>query len=149
MAGARWRFPGGIQGLLDLHDEHPETLDRDLIALGLRWRDVGSEALTWGDMLAIVRASPPGTGMYRVLSPGGAGWTTTDYVLADVFDAIAALRVTVVRSQGGKARRPKPYPRPGVKPTHTDSKTFGYTPMPIDELNRVLGWTDRPEVQRG
>jgi len=83
------------------------------------------------------------------LSPEGAGWSSPEYITADLFDAVQALTYATVKAAGGRARKPKPYPRPGVKASKTDTKTFGMKPMPIADLIRELGWEDHPEVQNG
>lgn len=143
---------GGILGLLELHDEHPEAIDYDLIHLGLRWRHVGTRRLPWNDLLAIVQGAQPGSAIYRALSPDGAGWTHTDYLLADVSDGIARLEYVLRAVNSPKGKRPKPpkpMKRPGVKPARGEVKSFGYEPMSIEAMNRVLGWTNLPEVQRG
>lgn len=135
--------PGGIYALLDLHDAHPHALERELIALGVRWRDVGSEGFTWGDAWAVANAPAPGSALYVAMTPESRGWSADTYVMADLWDAIAQNTYVLVRANGGKGRKPKPYPRPGVKPTHAETKTFGYKPMTIPELRKVLGW-DKP-----
>lgn len=117
-----------------------------MIALGLRWRDVGSKRLSWRDLQSIVRAAQPGSAIHRVLSPEGAGWSHSDYMCADLIDTVAGLTWVTQRAHGSKAKRPKPYPRPGVTPVSRESRTFGTKPMSLDQMNAWLGWTDRPEV---
>src|SRR5690242_14164709 len=53
-------------GLLDLLDEHGEAVEYDLIDAGLRLRWLGTEALSWRDLLVRVRLSPRGSALYRV-----------------------------------------------------------------------------------
>lgn len=141
------REPGGIFGLLEFHDEHQEAVERDLIVLGLRWRDVGTKALTWRDLSAIVTAAQPGSAIYRALTAEGSGWTATEYILADVYDAIERVRFYTAGAAGIKRpRKPKPYPRPGVTAKDRDVRTFRTTPMPIDEMRAWLGW-DTPNAE--
>jgi hypothetical protein len=45
----------------------------------------------------------PGSALVRSIRDGEVPWTSTDYLLADVFDLIAAANF----------KDPKPYPRPG------------------------------------
>lgn len=74
-------------------------------------------------------------------SPERKAWTATDYILADIFDAIRWLTYAVIRGAGGKARKPKPYPRPGRDDTAREVTTFKATkPLPLDELRKWLGW---------
>lgn len=135
---------GGIQGLLVLHEEHGEAIDRDLMVAGLRWSQAGTDVLTWHDLLVFVRHSPPGSAIYRALSPGGAGWAPTDYLLADLFDAVQALTyITAHKGTGRTGRRPKPYPRPGVKNGDRTTQVFKTKPMTIPQMREWLGW-DKP-----
>lgn len=141
MAGGVWCGPGGINGLLTLHREHSEAVERDLIALGLRWRDVGSSRLSWRDLAAIIRAAQPGSAIFHVLSPESAGWSQTDYILADLYDAVNRGAYYSALAAGVKRpKRPKPYPRPGLTPKDRDVRTFRTEPMPIDQMRQWLGW---------
>lgn len=64
--------------------------------------------------------------------------------MADLIDAISRLAYYAEgQATGKKPRKPKPYPRPGVKPAHTDTQRFGYKPMPVADMRRILGW-DKP-----
>lgn len=141
MAEGVGRDAGGIHGLLAFHEEHSEAVERDLIALGLRWRDVGSRNFTWRDLQVIVTAAGPDSAVYAVASPDKRAWSTTHYILADIYDAIRWLTYAVIRMGGGKSRKPKPYPRPGREDTQREVTTFKPTkPLPIAELRKWLGW---------
>lgn len=123
-----------MRALLDLLDEHEEPIAYDLIRLGLRLRDLGTDRLSWGDLWAIVRNAPRDSALYRALNPDHE-WTLTDLLLAEVADA-----VRVANWQRGSAKRheyPKPIPRPGVEP---QSATYGKGAIPIDEMAEWLGW---------
>lgn len=124
---------GGIFGLLDLHDRYPGAVERDLIALGLRWRDVGSEAFTWGDLRSIVEQSPPDSAIARAMYPNEVAWRPTDYLLAMVVDILAVMNW---RDGGAKGRRPKPLKRPRTrKPGERRRKA-----IPMDAMAKHLGW---------
>jgi len=69
MAGRFWRDAGGTFGLLTLLDEHQEAVEYDLLPFGLRIDDLGTEALTWRDLLVIVRMSPRGSALHRARDP--------------------------------------------------------------------------------
>ena len=56
-------------GLLDLIEEHGEAVEYDLIDAGLRLRWLGTEALSWRDLLVRVRLSPKGSALYRTMHP--------------------------------------------------------------------------------
>ena len=73
------------------------------------------------------------------LTPDSAGWSHTDYLLADLYDAVAWNTYVVARTVG-KAKKPKPYPRPGVRAANRDTRTFRAKPMPIEQMRRWLGW---------
>jgi hypothetical protein len=108
-------------------------VERDLIALGLRWRDVGSEAFSWGDLRAIVEHSPPDSAIARAMYPNEVAWRPTDYLLANVVDILAVINW---RDGGGKGRRPKPLQRPKVrKPGQKRRQT-----VPLDVMRKHLGW---------
>lgn len=108
----------------------------DLIALGLRLRHLGTDALTWADLLTIVQQSDRSTALYRAMNPEDHQWDLATLLLAEIGDA---LNVANWQRGGGKKRDyPKPYPRPGVEP---DSVTYGKGAIPIDEMADFLGWT--------
>lgn len=125
-----------LLSLLLTIDEHREAIEFDLIALGLRLRDVGTDALTWGDVYVIVRQSPRSSALFRAMNPDAHEWTLPALLLAEVADA-----VRVGNWQRGSAKRaeyPKPIPRPGVTP---EEQTYGKGAIPIDEMAEWLGWT--------
>jgi hypothetical protein len=124
---------GGILGLLDLVDEHGEALSYDLIGLGLRLEWLGSERLTWRDLLVIVRHLPQDSALSRSMNGSISSWTVTDYLLADIFDALNIANWQ--RANAGKkspSPKPKPYPRPGAK---DNTRRIGRDPLPIPELD--------------
>lgn len=53
----------------------------------------------------------------------GHHWQDTEQLLAIIADRIAEVGVAQIRALGGKARKPKPLPRPGKK--KPDGKTLG------------------------
>lgn len=126
---------GDLLGLLDLLDEYPEPVAYDLLALGLRLRDLGTDALTWRDLLAVARQAPPGSALVRAQNPDPE-WGLAEHLLAAAVDS---LNVANWQRSGQTARDyPKPVPRPGVEP---DSKTYGSDPLPLDEMAEWLGWS--------
>jgi hypothetical protein len=115
--------------------ERREAIEFDLIALGLRLREVGSDRLSWGDVYTVVRQSPRTSAFYRATNPEGHEWGLPELLLAEVADA-----VRVANWQRGSGKRPdypKPIPRPGVEP---ESKTYGKGAIPIDDMAEWLGW---------
>lgn len=96
-------------------------------------------------MWVFVAAAQPGSAIFRALSPEGRGWSQDTFVLADLIDAIRGLSYYAqAQATHKKPKKPKPYPRPGIKTAHTE--TFGFEPMTIPEAILKLGWQDRPEV---
>lgn len=132
MAAGLRGHAGGIQGLLELIASHKEAVEYDLLALGLRLAWLGTPALTWRDLLVIVRQSPPGCAVHRALDPDTWRWGLSEQLLALNADyaAIAAWQ----RSGDSKAPRPDPLPRTDeVAPAPE-------TGVSLEEANRRLGW---------
>ena len=133
MAGGLGCRLGGIRGLLDFLGEYREAVEYDLIALGLRLDWLGSERLSWRDLLVVIRQSPRGSAMNRALDPDHT-WGLAEQLLAANFDA---LRVGIwQRGQGKRGDYPEPLERPGVKP----KKRYGGSPLPMHEMAKRLGW---------
>ena len=109
---------------------HWHAVQRDLLALGYRKRDIFT-TLNLNEMMSIVLAAPPGTATYYAVN---GGWTTTDHLLA-----------TMGEQQAGLVQLHERLPRPGVtdvrpsKPpsVHDHSsrvKRIAFDTMTIDEL---------------
>lgn len=116
---------GGSLALGELIDEHGSALAHDLRAhYGLDLRDVVADLCSgrpttspWW-LLALIEELPQGSAYVADLQGGRVhrDWTTDRYLLAALFDAVQINTVAVVRAGGGKAKAPKPVPRPGDKP---------------------------------
>lgn len=136
----------GVYGLgyTDLHSllltldepERREAVEYDLLALGLRLREVGTDRLSWGDVYTVVRQSPRSSALFRAVNPDAHEWTLPNLLLAEVADAVRVANWQ--RGSGKKAEYPKAIPRPGVAP---ESLTYGKGAIPIDEMADWLGWT--------
>lgn len=126
---------GELLGLLDLLDEHAEAVTYDLLTLGLRLRDLGTDALTWAELLAVARHAPPGSAVRRATDPDHI-WGLPEQLLAGVVDLLAVGNWQ--RGQMPRRDYPKPIPRPGVEP---ESTTYGSQPLPMDEMADWLGWS--------
>lgn len=126
---------GELLSLLDTldNDENRAALESDLIHLGLRLQWVGSDALAWHELYAVVKHLPRTSAFFRVQRPEEAEWDLHALLLAEVADA---LRVANWQRGGGAKRDyPKPIPRPGVTP---DSTTYGKGALPINEMEAWL-----------
>ncbi len=130
---------GGIRSLLTLVDEHQEAIEYDLIALGLRLRDLGSAGFTLRDLWVIVQQSPASSALARS-SDVDAGWTLEAMLLAEVADV--ARDDWWATHNGREQDRPKPIERPGRRP---DTTVYGSGALPIEEMASWLGW-DGPSM---
>ena len=137
MEGPLRRLAGGILSLEALIQAYPQAVKADLIDRGLRLRDLGTDALTWDDLNAIVETLGlrPESALYRTLVPDWA-WGLQEMLTADVADTLRRLWWAKTKD-GQKGRNPpKQIPRPGVaKP-----ERIGDAPVPIADMNEFLGW---------
>ena len=60
----------------------------------------------------------------------------TNHILADIYDILAAIHYVLIRFAGGKAQKPKPYPRP--KDKKKNIRHFGKGAMKVDDLKKWL-----------
>ncbi|WP_431953980.1 DUF5361 domain-containing protein [Nocardia lijiangensis] len=138
MARALGAEPGGILGLDALVQEHGEAIEYDLIGLGLRLRLLGTEALTWADLKAIVRHLPLESALLRVMYPDAHQWQVGQHLLAEVADSLRWL-MWAKTDDGRRGRnRPDLIPRPGVK---SRREKVG-TATELGQMNEFLGWGD-------
>ena len=129
MAGGVQDQHGGILGLLTLIDEHGEAIEYDLISLGLRLRDLGTDKLSWRDLAVIARQLPRESALARAMVEESSQWGVTEHLLALVVDVLA---VANWQRGGGKGSRPKPLPRPGAQ---SSGKKFGSDPIPAKDFD--------------
>jgi hypothetical protein len=110
----------------------------DLISMGLRLRDIGTEALTWRDLFVIVRQLPESSALARAIAGPDGEWGLQEQLLAGVLDKVRVL-VWQNTADGHKGlRQPPPIPRPGVAPPA--EITYGSDAISIDEMADWLGW---------
>lgn len=133
MAGSVPDFHGGIAGLCWLLSKHAEAIEYDLLALGLRLDDLGTDRLTWRDLYVVVHRSGPGSALIRELEPQRAAWAS-GAVLADLAaHAVDLLAQGNWQRQGKKsAPKPKPVPRPGKEP---QGQKYGSEPIPVKDFD--------------
>lgn len=125
-----------LLSLLATIEEYREAVEYDLIVLGLRLRDVGTDRLSWSDVYTLLSQAPRSSALFRALYPEEHEWNLTSLLLAEVVDAVRVANWQ--RGSGKRADYPKPIPRPGVTP---ESTTYGKGAVPIDEMAEWLGWT--------
>lgn len=129
---------GGIRSLDVLIEAHRVPLEFDLIGLGLRLRDLGTDALTWSDLWAICSCASPDSALSRALHPDSAQWRLGELLLADIADSLRWIAWTKSRAaQRPGARPPKRIPRPGVE---DDREQIGTTQMSVEDMDAFLGW---------
>ena len=133
----RWREPGGITGLVLLIEEHGPAIEYDLIKLGLRLRQLGTDLLSWRDLLVIVQHSPHGSALMAAQNPDAAPWGLSEHLLAVIADSVIAANWMQSKDGQKNRNRPKPIRRPGVEP---DKKQFGGRAESIDTIREWLGW---------
>ena len=130
MARGKQHNRGGIAGLCYLLEKYAEAIEFDLLALGLRLDDLGTDRLTWRDLYVVVHRAGRSSALSVELNDGEPLWTVTDYLLAAAVDQLAAANW---QRQGKKsAPKPKPIPRPGSKAAGT---TYGSAPIPVADFD--------------
>ena len=136
MAGGLRDLCGGIFGLVELIDEHQEAVEYDLIAHGVRLRQLGTEALSWRDLKIIIELQPHGkSAVARAKDPDEAAWGLSEHLLAVIADTS---RARVWQEGSGKAKdKPKPIPRPGIETT--EKTTYRYDVLPVSDMADFLG----------
>lgn len=97
--------------------------------VGAFWRG----EITVRKLRALVANLPPGGAFYRATQ--GHGWTETEALLADVYDAVMNAVTAVYRAAPASKRRhianPKPHPRPGQARTRTVGDTSEHDPRVV------------------
>lgn len=139
------RHLGGIGGLLRLLREHGEAVEYDLITLGLRLDCLGSEALTWRDLLVIVRQSSGRreSALHRALNP--AHQHTVEVEMLRAVEYRLHWLVWAKTEDGAKRRNPPEPIRFSWEPRPRNEYT-GDT-MTVAEWDEYLGWT--PDMKGG
>lgn len=129
-----------MRALAEWLDEFPDAIAYDLLQVGLRLRDLGSDELTWGDLRAMTTQAPRHSAFYRAMHPEEAVWGLPEQLLAALVDYSAVANWQ--RGSGKQRDYPKPIPRPGVE---SDEKKFGVTPVTQEEIDDFLGWNQHDE----
>lgn len=78
---------------------------------GFTWDDIGSERLPVGQFASFVAWAPPGTALFHARNKG---WLPTDYLLADVVDAVTAL--VWMGTEDARRKFPQHRPEPIFRP---------------------------------
>lgn len=143
MAGRQRTRRGGILGLRVDILERPErraALQYDLLTHGLSLEYLGSEALTWYDLIVFVRLVQGETHSALAKALHGTIWSIEAQLLATIADSTA---VGNWQRAGRKhAPKPKRIPRPWEKVKAT---VLGSKPIPISAFN---DWWDDAKPKR-
>lgn len=112
--------------------------------MGLRLDDLGTERLTWRDLLVVVQHRPQDSALARALDGDEAVWSLTDHLLAITIDVLNIANWQRENAGKGKGqsptRKPKRMPRPGVQ---DDTQKIGAEPIPIKDFD---AWWDNVAV---
>ena len=120
--------------------EHSEALEADLIRVGLRLRWLGSELLTWRDLLVFVKTAGKDSALAMAWDVSNM-WGMTEQLLAAAVDTLRVLAwQNTEDAQAGRSwTAPDPIPRPGVTPRAEVNVIGGDEVLPIDEMRARLG----------
>ncbi|WAB09125.1 tail assembly chaperone [Arthrobacter phage Eesa] len=124
---------GGICSLAGLLEDHGEAIEYDLLVMGRRLDDLGTELLTWRDLLVVVKQSGPSSALARALQPELAAWANGQ-VLADLLATAVDLLAGANWQRQGKKSAPKPkrVKRPGVD---NGEQKYGRAPIPVKDFD--------------
>lgn len=115
-------------------DEHQRAIEYDLIALGLRLRWLGSELLTWGDLMSIVQNLPTTSALNIARYGQDTMWGLNEYLSAGIFNQLAIANWQ--RAGDEKAKRPTPILAPGMEAAEEDKTTYGSGAVTIEEFHK-------------
>lgn|GEM_PF-3421195 len=131
---------GGILALVGILSQHFGAVERDLICARLRWADVGTERLSFGELVSFVLHAQPGTATHFARSER---FSPESHLLAMAVDE---LRVQTwlntedaTRDPADQQYRPTPLQRPGVvyrDPDEADDNT-----MTVEDYLARVGMT--------
>lgn len=118
-------------------EQHREAIEYDLLTkTGHEVNDIG-RTLSWDALDSFFKHIEPTSALMRDLYPEESAWFTTaktNRILADIFDMLAQINANLVGLAERKpAKKPKPYPRPGQKPSD-EEKHFGRGGLPPGQL---------------
>lgn len=127
------RLVGKIRSLAGVLRDHPEAVRYDLLTLGLHVEDLGTQALSWLDLEAVIDQRPIGSAISRAIDGEDAFWGLSEQLLAAVADRLSW---ALWQNGGGKGQKPKPIPRPGTRPKKTNAASRRFDSMTIEEYER-------------
>lgn len=135
----RWGYAGGIMTLVAVMGDHWHAVERDLLDMGYRADDIGTERLTLWELISIVVAAPPNTAVHYKTGQ----WDKQSEMLANMSEQSAGL----LNLRGR-------YMRPGVDGGQQVTRQVGekpwngiaFTPMGKDDfLEKRAKWLERQQ----
>ena len=130
MVGSVGGGPGGIGSLHGLIDKYAEAVGADLLTIGKRVDDIGSESFSWWDFKVWVSYRPPGSILHTAVH--GEHYPFDIRLLGYVVDL---LRSANWQRAGKQANRPKPIRWPWSSNEQTES--FGVA-APLEDVRDYL-----------
>jgi hypothetical protein len=124
---------GKILGLLNILRDHGEAVEYELLRVGKRLDDIGTEALSWHELWIVAINAPPKSPLHISIAGDAAFWSIETYIFASILDA---LNNANWQRGGGKGMRPTPVKRPQDK---QKEQRFGSEPILITEFDE---WWD-------
>lgn len=130
---------GGIASLTLIIREHGDALEYDLITRTPHTLRSVPGSLDWRELGAFVKYLPMDSALKSEMNPDSAYWEGSRRVpmmLADLFDLLQFQNYLILKTNGAKPKKPKPYPRPGAK---KNAKTYGRGAIPISDFSEWWG----------
>ncbi|WP_066041897.1 hypothetical protein [Herbiconiux solani] len=111
--------------------EHGEAVAYDLLERGKNLDDLGTQALSWPDLLLMVRRwqKMPGTATQE--SVHGIIWSIEAQLLAEMLDTLRLANW----QRAGKKNTPKPKRTPRPWELKSRQQTIGSEPIPVSEFD--------------
>lgn len=128
-------------GLLELIEEYPEAIEREVMAIGERLRYLGTERLSWWDLKVIINQASEKSPIVRAVDPDAYLWGLPEQLLAEATDMLHWLQWAKTKDAQEKSPKnmPEPIKRPGVGEP-TTGEVYKYDILPADEMLAWLGW---------
>lgn len=92
------------------------------------------DSLDWWELGSFVKHLPLDSALKSELNPDSAYWEGSRRVpmmLGDIADLLQHQNYLILKTHGGKPKKPKPYPRPGSK---KKTKSYGRGAIPISDF---------------
>lgn len=105
-------------------------MEYDLLGFGLRLAWLGTEALTWRELLVVAKQGPSTSAIRRALDKDAA-WGLPEHLLAASIDQLRLLVWLNTKDALTGTNQPEPFPRPGAKPS---GNRVGRSSVDLDQM---------------